>query len=250
MCSYTFLSKYFVGRQLFVLSVTNVLKGIFFYGCNTPFWFVFDLIIFSLAAPLIHLVVRNKYLGITSISLLTILATFGIGIPSSIFFSSTSIIFYLIGAIIGKHYFDFASRKSNKRIRCFSIIFLFAYVILKNFFTSQSYPYGILLQVVIFTLSAFALWNIIDMFVHKIKPKKIYSRSFAIYAMHINISAIITKLTFLCLPKSGWMAIPNFIITTILTLLLINFICNFLEKNLPKVYSIIMGNWLKHHKKT
>ncbi len=250
VCSYTFLSKYFVGRQLFVLSVTNVLKGIFFYEHNIPFWFVFDLIIFSLAAPLLHLIVRNKYIGIASISLLTILATFGIGIPSSIFYSSTAIIFYLIGAIIGEHYFDFASRKANKGIRCFSIIFLLAYITLKNFFPSQQYPFKVLSQVVIFTLSAFALWSTIDMFIDKVKPKMFYSRSFAIYAMHINVSAIIAKLTFLCLPKSGWMAVPNFIITTILTLFLINFICSFLEKNLPKVYSILMGNRLKYHKKT
>ena len=135
-CSYTFLSNYFVGRQQFSLTFTNILKGILFYGNNGPFWFVFNLIIFSLAAPLIHFIVRNKYIGIASIILLTILATFGIGIPSSVFFSSTSIIYYLIGAIIGEHYFDLASRKANKRIRYFSIIMLLSYITLKNFFYS------------------------------------------------------------------------------------------------------------------
>ncbi|MBQ2389657.1 MAG: hypothetical protein II305_06355, partial [Clostridia bacterium] len=91
------------------------------------------------------------------------------------------------------------------------------------------------------TLSAFALWNITDIFIDKVKQRKVYSRSFAIFAMHINTSAIITKLIFQCLPKSEWMAIPNFISTVILTLFLINVICSVLEVFLPKVYSILMG---------
>ena len=240
--SYTFLSRYYVGRPHFDLTFTNVLKSIFFYNCNLPFWFIFDLIIFSVAAPLVYLLVRNKYIGIASIGLLTILAMFGIGIPPSIFLYSTSIIFYLIGALIGKHYFDFVSKKSNKLMQCFSVIFLFTYITLKNVFPSQAYPFKTLSQVVIFTLSAFALWNITDIFIDKVKQRKIYSRSFAIFAMHINTSAIITKLIFQCLPKSEWMAIPNFISTVILTLFLINVICSVLEVFLPKVYSILMGS--------
>ena len=249
MCSYTFISKNFVGRERFVLSFTNILKGIFFYECNGPFWFVFNLILFSFLAPIIQLLIRNKYIGISSIILLTILDTFGIGIPTSIFLSSTSIIFYLIGAIIGMHYFDIASKESNKGTQYFSIGFLLAYITLKNIFAFQSHALEVPLKVVVFTMSAFALWNVTDMFIHKIKPKKIYSRSFAIYAMHINVSAIISKLLFICLPKSDWLAIPNFIVTVILTLLSINFICDFLEKFLPKVYSVLMGKRLRHQKK-
>lgn len=244
VCSYTFISNFFVGRQQFSLTFANVLKGIFFYGNNIPFWFLFNLIIFSLAAPLIYFIVRNKYIGIASIILLTILATFGIGIASSVFYSSTSIIYYLIGAIIGKHYFDFASRKVNKGIRYSSIIILLSYITFKNIFPSSHCSLEIL-QVVVFSLCSFALWNIVDIFIDKIKPREIYSNSFAIYAMHTNISAIITKLIFLCLPKSEWMAIPNFIITAIFTLTIINLICIFLQKFFPKVHAILLGNRTK-----
>ena len=100
-------------------------------------------------------------------------------------------------------------------------------------------------KAMVFSLSSFALWNIMDIFIDKIKPRKIYSNSFAIYAMHINISAIITKLVFLCFPKSEWMAIPNFIITTIFTLTIIYLICIFLQKFFPKVHAILLGNRTK-----
>ena len=249
-CSYTFLSSFFAGREPFALTSVNILKGIFFYQYNVPFWFVLDLIIFSLAAPLVHLLVRNKYIGIASIGLFAILADFGVEIPASIFYYPLSIVFFLMGALIGEHYFDLATRRSKKETRYFSAIFLVTYIVLKTLFPDQQHPLKTLSQVVVFALAAFSLWNIIDTFAGKLKPRKIYSRSFAIYAMHFNIATVMTSLVFLCLPKNGWMALPNFVITVLLTLILINFICSFLEKNLPKVYSILMGNRLRRNKNT
>ena len=36
---------------------------------------------------------------------------------------------------------------------------------MKNIFASRTYPIEVILKVVVFTLSAFALWNIADMFI-------------------------------------------------------------------------------------
>lgn len=249
-CSYTFLSNFFAGREQISLTVANILKGIFFYQYNVPFWFVLDLILFSFVAPLVHVMVRNKYVGIAAISLFTVLEEFGIGLPASVFYYPLSIVFFLMGALIGEHYFDVASGKAGKGIRYFSVAFLVTYIALKTLFPNQHHPFQTISQVAVFTLAAFALWNVLDSFIDRIKPKKIYSRSFAVYAMHFNIATVMTSLVFLCLPKNGWMALPNFVITVLLTLILINFICSFLEKNLPKVYSILMGNRLRRNKNT
>ncbi len=242
ICSYTFVSKYFIGREPFTLSFINILKGIFFYKFNLPFWFIFDIIIFSFAAPLIYVIIKNKYVGLFAVILLSVLSIFGIQIPSSVFFSPTSIIFYMIGAIIGKHFFDFTFRKTTKITQYSSVIFLTIYIVLKNIFRIQTNSFTLFLSVIIFTLSSFAVWSITDIFFDKIKPRAIYSRSFAVYAIHLNISSVITKLIFLILPKSEWFAIPNFIITTILSFILINFVCYLLDKFCPKIYSILMGS--------
>lgn len=245
VCSYSFLSRYFVGRSIFEITLKNILIGIFFRGVNTPFWFIFNLIVFSAAAPLIHLVIRNKYVGMATIVVVTILTNFGFGLPTKIFFSSTSIVFFLIGALIGKHYFEFTTKKSAKWMQWVSIVFLITHVVLKNIFVSATIPGKPIWQVVVLTLSSFAVWNITDMFIHKIKPRKLYSRSFAVFALHANVAAIITKLIVLCFPKDEWMAIPNFFATAILTLFVIQMICIFLEKFLPKVYNVLMGNRVK-----
>lgn len=249
ICSYSFISNYYVGRELFSINFINILEAIFFYKCNLPFWFIFDLIIFSIAAPLIYVFIRNKYIGIFSVILLTALYIFEIEIPSSIFYSSSSIIYYFIGALIGKHYFDFVSKKSSRKMQYCSVVFLVTYILLRNIFSAQenfsTHPWNI----IFYSLCAFALWNITDIFIDKIKHRSIYSHSFAIYAMHTNVSAIVTKLIFICLPKSEWLAIPNFIITVILTLFLINLFCVFLEKFFPQIYCILMGNRLNFYKK-
>ena len=229
-CSYSFVSRFFVSREPFVLNFVNVFHGIVFYKYNIPFWFIFNLIVFSVAAPLFYFIIRNKYVGICFIVLLSILTIFKVQIPESIFFSSTSIIYYLIGAIVGRHYFNFIAKRSNDKCRYGSLIFLVVYIALKNIFPPQINSYKSILEVIFFTLSAYALWNIIDIFIDKIRMKKLYMRSFAIYALHINIAAIITNMIYLLGSKSEWMVIPNFVITAILTVILINIICTLLEK--------------------
>lgn len=51
--SYSFLSRFSDGGEPFPITAANILKGVFFHGCYGPFWFMFNLIIFSLAAPLV-----------------------------------------------------------------------------------------------------------------------------------------------------------------------------------------------------
>lgn len=222
--------------------ISDILKGVFFYSFNQPFWFMFNLIIYSFASPIIFLIIRNKYVGISSIIALTLLSLFGIHLPENIFYYPTSVIFYLIGALIGYHYFDFACKRPSKITKIISVLFLSTYVVLKNAVPQKFFIENNLIQIVVFTLCAFSLWNVIDIFIEKIKPRAIFRRSFAIYAMHLNLAIIILKALSLCLPETPYLKIPEFIIMVVLTLVIINLFCTFLEKFLPKVYGILFGN--------
>ena len=68
------------------------------------------------------------------------------------------------------------------------------------------------------------------MFIENIKPRAIYSRSFAIYAMHLNVALIVLKVLSILLPQSEWLEIPKFIIMVSLTLVIINVVCTVFEK--------------------
>lgn len=240
ICSYSFLSTFYIGREKFDLTFINILKGIFFHKC-TPFWFVFNLMVFMIFAPVINLVIKNKYVGFTSVLALSLLLIFNIGLPTWLFTYQDSIIYFLVGAIIGKHYFYNFEKKSALRVRVFSAGFLIAIIVLKNVFPYSFYTIKPFVTTVVYVLCAFSFWQLFDVIVDKLKVRPVYSRSFMVYAMHTNISAIITKLTMFILPKSEWFAIPNFIITTILTLVLINVFCIIIEQRFPLLCFLLSG---------
>ena len=245
--SYSFLAAFSEGGEPYPLTFVNILKGIFFYGCNPPFWFVFDLIVFSVAAPLVFLLIKNKYVGIAAVACLSVVSLFGIYLPMSVFYYPMAIVFYLMGGMIGYHFFDFAAKKSSKPMQIASLIFLVAYVFAKAIAPQEIHIDNYFLQTIVYTLAAFSLWNIADLFIERIKPRAIYRRSFAIYAMHLNVAIVILKLFSVCTPQNEWLEIPKFMVMIVVTLVIINVVCAFLERFLPKVYAILMGN--RMHKK-
>ena len=121
-----------------------------------------------------------------------------------------------------------------------------AYILLKNIVPQELHIRNYLIDTVVYTIAVFALWNIADMFIERLKPRAIYRRSFAIYAMHLNIAIIMLKILSLCLPQSPWLEVPKFIIMAFSTIIIINFACIFLEKFFPKIYSLFMGNRVRN----
>lgn len=247
-CSYSFVSMFSEGNDQFSLTLVNILKAIFFHKCYPPFWFVFDIIIFSFAAPLIFLLVRKKYIGIMCAACLSVISLEGIHLPIGLFYYPMSIVFYMIGAIVGYHYFDLISKKSSVPVRIASIILLSVYILAKNVVPRQLHITNYVIETVLYTLAAFALWNIVDIFIEKIKPRAIYQRSFAIYAMHLNVEIVIIKIFGVLFPQNEWLEIPKFIIMVPLTLLIINYSCAFIERFFPKIYALFMGNRVKRIK--
>lgn len=242
------LWKIFISGESSILTLQGILKGIFFYGCNPPFWFIFDLIIFSFAAPLVFLIIKNKYVGMTAIILLPIVSLSGIHLPEKLFYYPMAIVFYLLGAVIGYHYFGFAAAKASKKMQIASAVFLSAYILAKNIAPREIHIDNYLTQTIVYALSAFSLWNVTDIFIEKIKPLPIYSRSFAVYAMHLNVAVVVLKVFSIVFPQSEWFEIPKFIISIVLTLAIINVACIILERFLPKIYATLMGNRINRAK--
>lgn len=236
--SYTFISNYFIGREKFVISVSSVLNAIFHHGCNGVFWFIFNLMFFILISPVINKVIRNRYVGIAVTLLVAILCLFDIGLPEAIFTYPVSIVYYMVGAIIGKHFFEGFCKKSSLKTQIVSLVILLTAGVLFYFMdeldTNPIFAF-------IFILCAWAFWNAADLFVSRFPSFPMVKNSFAIYALHSNLLSIFAKLLFLLLPKNGWMALPNFILTLSLTLIFIRLFCYVLNKLSPKLFKIITG---------
>lgn len=245
--SYSFISNYFVGREKFEINALNVFLAIFHHYGNNIFWYIFDLIIFVLIAPVINLIVKNKYIGMIVIVSIVILNGYGIGIPESIFFSQISIAFYIFGALIGKHYFKEFTAISTKKI-CIvsgvlivvSCVYLF-FVYIMNVPKEYSYIYTIMNTIVLFII-AIALWKVVDIFIDKLKRFNFMKESFLVYATHVNILAMSNKILYFIFPKVNYFAIPNLILSTMITLFVVHILNTILQKYCPKIYLIATGN--------
>ena len=169
----------------------------------------------------------------------------GIYLPEAVFYYPMAIVFYLTGAIIGYHFFDFAAKKSSKRMQIASVIFLLAYILAKNIAPQEIHIDNYLMQCVVYTMAAYSLWNAADIFIEQLKPRAIWRRSFAVYAMHLPIAIVILKVLNIVLPQSAWSEIPKFVIMVAATLVIIQLVCAFLERFAPKIYAVLMGNRMK-----
>ena len=240
ICSYTFISSFFTGRKIFTLTAGNVFKSIFLAEWNIPFWFLFYLIIFVFISPIIDFVIRNKYAGIASVAIMSIISIFEIGS-----LKYDAIAFYLLGAFLGKHYFDFVTRKTSIKSGMLSIIFLTVYIVAKNLFPQSEYFAKPFVKIIIFMLASYSFWSVVDLFMDKIAHRPVYTRSFSVFVLHSNISSIICKVFYLIFPKNEYLAFPNFIVTIILTLIIINVICYIAERYVPRIYALLMGRGIK-----
>lgn len=239
--SYSFISAYFLGREKFELTVSNVLTAIFHYGCNGPFWFVFELFFFVIITPVIDKAIKNKYVGLFVVITLIILAEFNIGLPSPLFYSKHALAYYILGGVVGRHYFEKFRVKSGKKIQVCSVLSLLCCFAYKYTYAYLGYEYPLIIDKAAIVLSAISFWYAMDIVIDRIKLRDFYSYSFAVFAMHINVSAVVSKLWYLILPKTQYFAIPNFVLTLVTTLGIINLFCLALRRFLPKTYSVLMG---------
>ena len=242
MLATRFLSQYFIGRQPFVWSLKNILLGIFHYRYNDPFWFIFALMAFTLAAPLIDLLLKNKWTGAAGILILVYVKRFGIGLPQPLFFNGTCLLFYLTGCWIGRYAFDLFSTRRSRRGALLCL--LGAVPLLTYEFWSTWVIHD--LPTVAYHLETCGIglfvWGAFDLLPEDLTLPKFTEGSFWVYALHVNAGAVFAKLLYLALPKGSIWSIPNFALTTLLTLTCIEILRRLTGKYLPPVYRILSGS--------
>lgn len=249
LTSYTPLSALFRGREKFLLSLPNVLEAIFHYSCNGPFWFVFELMFFVLISPVFDLLLRNKWVALAAAAGILVLDCFGMGLPGWLFDSAISPAHYIIGGIIGRYYFHWFTGNSTRKAVFFGSISVIIFIFV-GFFTETQWLAQTLLNVLsyplvfnsLMTLGALGLWFAADPIIKKWKLRHCHSTSFFVFAMHINVSAVMARLCYMVLPRNPAFAIVNFLLTTVLTLVFIDLFYRLLERLVPRILALLNGN--------
>lgn len=239
--TYSGLSRFFIGREPFEFTIENIVLGVFHYKFFLPFWFLFNLICFVLIAPIFNMVMYNKITGICAIVFVWILNIKGKGLPESIFFDNTSIIYYMVGVYIGKFYFnDFIKRQEKRNVVMGSIV----YGVLTIAYAYQRWNFGELpskWESIYFSVWCLSAWIIFDIVVEKLQNCHFMRHSFWVFALHINVGAVMVKVLFFILPKEGVMAIVNYFLAVVITLFIIEMIATSIQKYLPQIYNLLSG---------
>lgn len=238
-----FFSDYFIGREKTTASLQNILLGIFHYKYNGPFWFVFALIVFVIASPIIDKLLYSKFTSMISIIAFIILCHFGIGLPQPLFFDKTCIIFYLFGGFVGRYYFNLFSKRPEKRYQIISfivVILAIVYYMLLNYAMIGS---NTIIDIILLIVFSVCFWYSFDLFLQDdIIVREYATHSFWVFALHINVGAVVTKLLYLLLPKDSGFCYVNFVLTTLLTLSVIEIACYAVKKISPRLYVILSGS--------
>lgn len=132
-------SQYFIGRQKVTLSIQNIFEGIIHYKYNGPFWFLFCLIVFFFASPIIYFFLKDNRFGSVAVLFILILKEFHIGLPWPLFESCYSIFYFCLGGWVGIHWFEafITKRKKYYSIMCWCIL-----VVISVYYISSELIFG------------------------------------------------------------------------------------------------------------
>ena len=231
-------------------SIKNLVMGIVFNDFYSSFWFIFNLIIFTLLCPVIYTLLKNKYVGAIVVIATIVLYCFGIMIPEMItiggteyvaFWRADSIVFYLIGAYIGIHFFDFFAKKKNKALSVVSVFVMIACVVYEFYRIKAGIDYKDGIRLIIMIIFCFAFWFAFDLFKYDKKPKGFCNYSFMIFALNFYIGAFLPQIIYMVLPKSQIFALVNFVITLVVEVVAIVLVSTVLDKKMHNLYAVLTG---------
>lgn len=238
--TYTPLSSYISGRELFDPSVKNIFEGIFLYKYNFQFWFLYDLIIYILLTPVIYLCINHKLIGIVTCIFTLFLPLIT---PSFLGVDSNFTVFYIIGCFAGKHFLPLVTKPSTKSLRLASLVFTIVLLIIKTLSVYNVISLPLIVSQIILLLLLLGIYFATDLFITKIKTTPRFTKEFfPLYTLHTYFIAIIIKLIYLINPNSSIMLFLNEISSTIITICIVVTISQLLHQKLPKIHAILFGS--------
>jgi len=232
---------FYAPRLLFTRE--NFFEGLFFYKFNLGFWFMYQLILFTILAPLIRVLVKNKWVGILAIAGLIalyssdILGEFFIVTMKKRLILLDCLTYYMIGAYIGTHFFDFVNKKT-KATKIMAVVGIITGQILRLAFLKTSF---LLFYILFLIISSFSLWYLYDLFNIKALPACLCSITFFIYAGHGTILEFLQGAATLLLGDTAIAALVTYLLLPVITLGILVGISLLLKKFAPLVWKLLNG---------
>jgi len=225
-----------------VFTWENFFEGVFFYKYNQGFWFMYQLVLFTLLAPIIRLLVKNKWVGLTVITGLIVLYSTDLVGPFLVttldrkFILLDSFIYYIIGAYVSTHFFDVVNKKT-RTTKCLAIV---GVVIAQLIFMLFSGDQKLIYYIMFLLISSVSFWYLFDWF--KVKPpaKCLTGITFFIYAAHGTILEFLHFAATL-IGDTATIALLSYILMPIITMAIIICVSLLMKKYTAPLWKILCG---------
>lgn len=218
-----------------------VLSGIFLHRFFEPFWFILQLIVLTAACPIIYLFLRNKWIGLLSIVAFFILNCTGFSLNTTLSSNSSMVLFYLLGAWVGIHYFDaFTTRRSKKQAVIGIVVYIACCVFKGVTHLTPEWVTDLQIPLLITVFSCFSFWAAFDFFEMQKYPNYM-TNSFLIYAMHSFVGAALSKIIYILLPDGELYTLLTAVVAFPATVIIICVFGGLLGKYFPRIKRILNG---------
>ena len=238
-----FLSKYFTGRKAFELSVKNVISSLLLYKGNGHFWYLFDLIVFSLCGHIIYKLIANKRNAIVFLPVLLIVSCMAnnVEIIKKIFYAPQSITYFALGGILAIHY-KAVFIDLHKRKTIFSCLGMYMCVlVLRQLRINWNTAFPIWIGVIVNCFACILFWIGLDLVIPQMSVMRYMKHHFFVYAFHGMILPIIIRVVYLILPKSIQWSCINFFLSVGMTVIASIAASMILEKKFPRLSRCLSG---------
>ncbi len=229
-----FIAKYMNQSAVKLTPVDLVLSVIL--SSYTPLWYVRNLMVYFILAPVIFVLIRRKKIGVILIVSCVIINL----LTCSTYYSLQNWLpMVMFGGWIAVHYNELIISSNPNTFKKWSgyVIILYAILYLLTFLSGSSERIIYLYRCV----SSLAIWVSFDYLYPPVTIKWWQKISFFIYCSHLFIVSIFQKITLLMFGKSWGIAFGVYCITPPVILLIVFFVALFMQKRLPKLWSIMNG---------
>ena len=217
--------------ERFSFSLKSILEGIFLYQYNPSFWFVFQLILYTVGAPLIFTLIKNRIIGGSILIGGFVIYSFNINTG---FIRMDSLLFYLIGAFLSLHVFSIINYRFTKSQFVLALFVLIATIAVYSMIDLKP-SIDFLLTIV----QMYCVWCLGDIFIQW--PVKWWTKiHFFIYGLHQITQLCVNKLVSLWLPSHYFMLV-NFFGGAFIALMICVLVALILKKYCKPLWIIFNG---------
>ncbi len=236
-------AKSVMGARPLEFNLRSIVGSVFFYETNLGFWFIYQLILYTLLSPVIRAIVKNKWVGLAAIVCLIgiysadIFGEFLMVTMNKRFILLDSFIYYFVGAYVGTHAFDIVNKKSNT-IKYLSFTGLILGQVLHYIYLHTCI---LAIYVLWLGISAISLWFAYDYIKPKPRLSALTSITFFIYAGHGTVLEFLHLLGAYTLPDSPITALVTYILYPVIALLLLVGLSKLYKKYTPRLWKVLNG---------